>query len=170
MQIKGIRIGVVVIVTLFILGSLLLAQYIWETRGIYKPLLQSVESVEGVNTVTIEKEKKNLVIKIELEPVNNFALIYKEIEDIINNRLAEDSYQIKIKDKRNEILTSSFLSLSSFIQEGIQTGRYSLMEEQIKNKASSLELDHVNVLVDAENIYLQLHSGENYLYEVIPRK
>lgn len=170
MQIKGIKIGLVALIALLVLTLLLFAHYLWETQGIHKPLLNSIKSIGGVNTVVIEKERRNLLVNVELGPVDNFPLAYKQIEDNVRKNLSKDSYKLEIKDNRNDELTSSFLSLSSYIQEGIQTGKYSLMEEQISSQTKALGLDHSYVLVDAENIYLQLHLKDNYLYEVIPRK
>lgn len=170
MQIRGIKVGLVIIVMFFVLGSLFFVQYMWESNGIYKPLLKSLKKIEGVNEASIERKRKDLQINLELGHVDNFPLTYKQVEDSINQSLSKTNYKIKIKDNRNDQLISSFLSFSSYVQEGIQTGKYSLMEEQIKSRAKAQGLDGSYVLVDSQNIYLQLLSKDSYLYEVISRK
>jgi hypothetical protein len=56
------------------------------------------------------------------------------------------------------------------IEEALATGSFYAMAQAIDEEAKEAGLDRWSVGVDSEYVYVQLHKGESYLYEIIPRR
>ena len=83
----------------------------------------------------------------------------------------EDLDRLTIVDRRNPYLNSLYSRIEFALMEGERQGNYTEMSKKINLQLEEEgELHSYSLSVDQEAIYLQLGTGDYYMYEVIPIK
>lgn len=146
-------------------------QTIWHAFAVAKPLDNAFEAIDGVQSVTWNKEKDDqaaVVLQVSLDQVANLQTTYLDIQERAKNILGKSAFRIVIHDNRNPELEQIYHEMHYHIQEAIATGRFGDMAGQISEQAIAAGAD-AQVYVDAANVYLQLSRGDADLYRVVPR-
>lgn len=138
-------------------------------RTVTKPLDRALRQVPGVTDVRVVEDSGKLLVDIKLGVVQDLKATYSQLSRQARDLSGRKKYEIVIEDKRDARLEEAYYQIHFDLQQAIATGCFSQMAEAIGRKAISLGLDRYRVFVDASNIYVQLHSGASYLYEIVPR-
>lgn len=77
---------------------------------------------------------------------------------------------IVIEDARTQELVGAYRRMRLAVEEAVARGTFQEMARSIDSEARQARLDRWGVYVDSSHVYLQLHKGGRYLYEVIPRQ
>lgn len=122
-----------------------------------------------VADVTVESAGGELQAVVNLGPVPNLREAYLEI-----SRRAEAAAQgrpvaLRVTDRRSPQLLADYYALHYYVAEAMARGTFPETAQSLLDAGSERGLDHVGFYVDPDRIYLQLHRGDDYLYEIIPR-
>ena len=166
-EIKGLKIYIVIFVTLLIVGLFFAAQYLLALYRIDKPLRDQLAALEGIKGLEIIENAKSTDIRLELEPGIDFYNLYQNVDGIMEKILGNKRGKIIITNNSIKELSASYLQMHYAIYEGINTGRFLEMKKNIDDIALSLELDNYQVWVDNEAVYLQLDKNNNSFYSRI---
>ncbi len=155
-------------VTLLILFG---GQTAWHAFAVAKPLDNAFEGIDGVQSVTWNKEKNDqaaVVLQVSLDQVANLQTTYSDIQERAKKILGKSAFRIVVHDDRNPELEQVYHDMHFHIQEAIATGGFGDMAGQINKQAAAAGVN-AQVYVDSSSVYLQLSQGEADLYRVIPR-
>lgn len=166
---RAARITVVVISAVFTF-ALLFGGNLWvENRTVTRPLERILASVEGVTRVRVSEESGQVVVDAEIGVVPDLRTTYQEIHRKTQDLIGKRRFTINIKDRRNPALEEAYYSIHFDLQQAISTGGFSAMAAAIRERAPGLGVDRHRVYVDGEFIFVQLHAGSDYLYEILSR-
>ena len=76
---------------------------------------------------------------------------------------------ISIDDDRGPVLSRTLYDIHYAIEEGIATGRFQLMADNVRDELTARGIDG-ELWVGSEFIYLEMHYGPEHLYQVFPRR
>ncbi|MFY9323316.1 MAG: hypothetical protein WAO72_04135 [Syntrophomonadaceae bacterium] len=162
------RIAIVILTVIFTVAILFGGYSAYKVYAIEKPVKAQLSSLQSVSHVTVDKEKKTYGISMKLESVDNLQSVYNHIEKVLNQRFAEDAYDLQIIDNRNEKLDDFYAKLQPVIQQAAAQSEFVWLDEQLSKKGSEMQLVY-DLWVDEQRIYIQIHDGEHYLYVIINR-
>ncbi|MFW6281827.1 MAG: hypothetical protein ACOC1O_03415 [bacterium] len=169
MEFKGLKINVIILVIMLVIVMFFFGQYIINIYNINKPLQDEINSIDGINSVQIEKEDNKTNAIVSFESNIHFYDTYREIEKIMDKRLGSNTGQIVInKVAESKDLKDIYYKLHFAIYEGINTSKFVQMSENVKLIAEKNKINNYKVWVDEKAVYLQLNKGENSLYRRIP--
>lgn len=134
-----------------------------------EPLVKRLSEYEGVEKVELWQKGNLQVISIELDYVQDFSVLYSELKEETDRLLGPKFYRLMLVDQRNETLEAAFLAVHLALYEGEQRGNFTEMSDRVAAILRDYQLQDYRLVVDNTNIYLQIRSGENYLYAVIER-
>lgn len=159
---------VAVFVGVILLG--LGARSFYYQKGVVDPLASVAKAVPGVVSLevvpSVDGDKDVLA---HLGPDVELEKVYKELEELASAKLGQSFGHLILQDRRTPDLARSYYSIHFTIQQGISTGLFASMAEQIDARlGESTQLEH-RVFVGDRQVFVQLHEEENYLYEVVPR-
>ncbi len=160
----------VVVIAFLITFSLIYAANYWRQQHlVMEPLREQLLALEAVDDVIIENGGTN-EISVSLGQVPQFPEVYREIQSVFKAR-NEDLNRLTIMDRRNAYLNSLYGRIEFALMEGERQGNYTQMSKEINLLLEEeAQLNSHSLSVDQQAIYLQLDSGDYYLYEVIPIK
>jgi len=168
MQYKGYRLPVVLIslaVTVALLaGMALLSEYAF----VRLPLQRALLAVEGVQGVRIEHGSGGDLILVQLADVPNLEKTYNSLYQTILAYEKVGSFNLKLLDNRNRELEEIYYRLNFSLQEAAATGQFSKLLGELDGLGP--KVDRALAGIDNDNIYLQLHQGGHYLYQIVPRQ
>lgn len=141
---------------------------IYNIYNIEKPLINTVETIPGVEQVTLDKTNGAYEIKIKLAKVTNFREKYRQIDIAVAKKMKPDSYTIFIEDKRNSKLNQFYDYAQLAIFQALNDDQYIWLDQALQQKAGSVDVN-CKLLIDTEDIYIEAIDGTSYLYEIIPR-
>ena len=164
-----IRIPVVIIVFLISLTLLLLGQHFVFKRHSLSSLEARFMDIPGVNTARIESDPDGLQVVVDLESTADF----KETHDQMV-RLGKEAgispERISIRDTRGPILSEALYAVHYSVAEGIATGHFQLMAKTVEDELARRNIEDFEIWVGQGFLYLEMHSGPEYLYQVFPRR
>lgn len=108
-------------------------------------------------------------IQVTLKDVLDLAETYRGLDAGVRRTLNGSRYTLALADRRTPALSETFYRLNPIVQEALATGRYGGLVEQVESRTAGRGVDRVRVSMDAERVYVQLHTGADYLYEVYRR-
>ena len=158
---------IVFIVTLIVLYGGKAASYSLQVR---KPLDAFFLRQAEVLDYTVEQCKGGLCVNVELDDVEDIQSQYAQLWSGIVEATGRSPQSLGVVDRRNRELEDIFRNMRIHIEEALCKGSFYAMSQAIDEKAEEARLDRWSVGVDSDYVYVQLHKGENYLYEIIPRK
>ncbi|NLG80752.1 MAG: hypothetical protein GX492_13170 [Firmicutes bacterium] len=109
-----------------------------------------------------------LEVRVRLREVGDIQATYMDLCDGLA-RAAGRMPVLVIQDGRTRELSATYRRMRFAVEEAIARGTFQEMAKAIDSEAKEAGLDRWGVYVDSGNVYLQLHKGGHYLYEVIPR-
>ena len=164
MNIKPKQVGLVVLVAVMTLALLFGVQFGWKKYILESSVTSRLNSIDGVKEIQLNAGNENSMLGITLQAVPNFK------QTALQLAKAAGGGKIIITDNRSAELQAILEKLRFNIEEGISQGDYTQMQDSVAAAAKEGKLDRYGLYLDADNIYLQLHKGDNFLYQVFPRK
>ncbi len=161
------RTALVFIVTLLVLYGGKAASYSLQVR---KPLDEFFSQQAEVINYTVGQCKDGLCVSVELGDVEDIQSQYVQLWAGIAEATGRIPGSLSIVDRRNRELEGTFRHMRIHIEEALCRGSFYTMSQAIAEKAEEAGLDRWDVGVDSDYIYVQLHKGGSYLYEIIPRE
>lgn len=149
----------------FGLGALKLVH----AERVRKPVMAELKQVPGVSDVNLSDRDGLTDVEVKLASVPDFRKSYRGIESTLRGILGDRMGRVSVSDRRTAAVEEAFYRMHFSLEEGVATGRFTAMELQIDAIARSASLDRYRVFVEPERVLVQLHKGEGYLYEVVPR-
>jgi hypothetical protein len=160
------RIAIVFIITLVALYGGRAASYSMKVR---RPLHQFFTQQAGVLDYTVSECAEGLCVSVDLGNVQDIQSEYAQLWAGIEEATGRTPAALTVTDRRGNGLEETFRSMRIHIEEALARGSFYAMSLAIDEEAKEAELDRWNVGVDGDYVYVQLHKGDYYLYEVIPR-
>ena len=168
MNIKGIRLPVVVLTVVMVLAVLFGIQYIYHKVNVEQPLFKLYSQTKAVQKFEIDNKSNVTEVNIDLKKTDNLQQTYQKLYLTTVKVLGKNNFQLKIKDNRNKDLENAYYSMQFIINEALMRGNFSQMAQVINEKASETKAVS-KVFIDDQNIYIQLEKENSYLYEIVPR-
>lgn len=167
---RDLKVPLVVAVFLGVVLLGLGARTLYFQKRVVDPLAAVANEVPGVlslEVVPAARGGNDVVATLD----DDVALeqVYVELDALAANTLGRSYGRLILKDRRSPELEERFYALHFFIQEGISTGRFATMAEQIEARFPDKREERQRIFVGDHHVFVQLHAGEHYLYEVIPR-
>lgn len=162
------RIAIAILTVILTVAFLFGGYSVYKVYAIEKPVKTKLSSLQPVSEVSMARENKTYEIRIKLESVENLQSAYNNIEKVLNQRLAENTYDLQIIDNSNEKITDLFSELQPAVQQAAAQSEFVWLDEQLKEKCSQMQLES-KLWVDEDKIFVQIHDEDHYLYEVIKR-
>ncbi len=145
------------------------AHFAWRTGAVQRPLESALLQVPGVESVEVRGKRGTQIITVTLGPVPDLAATYQSVVATIEDSLPRDDYRLEVLDRRDPVLDEIYHRLHFSLMEAAQRGTFSAMADTVARETDRAGLDLARVSVDHHRIYLQLHLGEAYRYDVVPR-
>jgi hypothetical protein len=102
--------------------------------------------------------------------VEDLQALYTRLYATAQSKLDPRTLELVVKDNRNEQLSKAYDDVRFYVLEAAATGRFSILQDKPAELAASWNLSRVRVTADANFIYIQLHDGPHYLYDIVPRE
>lgn len=168
MNFRGYRLHVVALACAVVVVLGLGVRHIVYSRHVVAPLERDFAAIEGVADATVTQRSGQTDIVLTVEPVDDLPRLYKEAETLREQRLADSSARIIIKDRRTAELVDVWRQIQFAVYEGAVTGRFTAMAANVEQIAAALPSADVDIAMDDELIYVHLADGDAYLYELVP--
>lgn len=166
MNFSRFNIATIFLVFVLTLGLLLGGRWAYQEFGVMKPLKKSLADAPIIKETVIKNEGTKLTIELELGEVQSLYESVREIEELLPQK---GSFNLVIKDQRNDYLKSLWSQSRFPLEEAAALGNLTEMREQLKKNLGEAKLDRWLLEVDGDNLYLQMHADNAYLYEIVPR-
>lgn len=129
----------------------------------------ALEAHPQVADVAVELAAGELAVTVALDPVPNLREAYLDIRETALAAAHDTPVSIQVTDRRSPDLLADYYALHYYVAEAMARGIFPEAAQRLQAAAEQRGLDHVGFYVDPDRIYLQLHRGDGYLYEIIPR-
>ncbi|HHY36491.1 MAG TPA: hypothetical protein GX518_02235 [Firmicutes bacterium] len=170
MNIKGLRVGIIVTAALVSFALFFAGQSIYQRHFVLNPLLEELGAIEGVEGVQVLTAEEGKSFAFQLAGGLDLARVYGEIEAKLRTGLGKEGYTIFLKDHRNRDLEEAYHRVHFALHEAIARGNFRDLADKVEEEARSLGIEDYRVTVDSERVYLQFELDGYYLYEVVPRQ
>jgi hypothetical protein len=169
LQIKGIRIYVVIVTIVVTLCVLLSIQYINQKYNIEQPLFKLYSQTKLVKGVKIENRGTDVNVILDVKKTDNLRQVYKDLTNYTEQIMGTTKFSVELKDNRNKTLENVYYQSQFIIYEALAKGDFSKMATVIEKNARDYGAE-AKVFMDEDSIYVEIIKGDNYLYEIIPRE
>lgn len=166
MEFKGYRIGIILVVFIVSLGLSFGAQYLSHQKRVIAPIYERFLTIPGVLDIDLTSEggKTNLVII--LAEVEKLDLTIKQVlNEATDHNIIE---RIIIVDQTSPKLEDVYYQMHFTIEQALELGTFEDMALAIAQVAQANDV-HQRSSLDRNYVYLQLHDGEYYYYQVFSR-
>lgn len=170
MQIKGLRVYVIVAAIVLTLAVLLTIQYVYQKYDVEQPLFKLYSQTKLVEKEpTIEQNGETVKVILDVKKTDNLRKAYQELNRYTGQVMGNTAFTIELKDNRTKELEQAYYQSQFIIYEAISRGEFSKMAEVIQQNAGKIGAQSL-VFIDNDNIYVEFLKGSNYLYEIVPRE
>ncbi|MEW6661170.1 MAG: hypothetical protein ACOY9Y_03585 [Bacillota bacterium] len=169
MNLKGLRLPIIVIIFLVSLSLLLGGQWIYQKKHVQGNLIEQLNNIDGVYSSIIDKSNKHTQIKIHLGEVNDLRHVYMQVTSVAAAHLKSEEFTLEIVDQPNQQLKSLWEVSHLSIYQSLAQAQFDEIDRKISIEAKKHDNIKYKVQMDWDNIYVQLHAEGDYLYRIIPR-
>jgi len=152
-----------VFVVLF-LGSMWL-----ENQTVTRPLEAMLMAQEGVLDAEVTEESGLIIVEITLDAVWDLKSVHESIEQSIKQMVGTRRFDIKLRDSAGSDLEEAFYLIHLDLYQAVATGEFRDAFQAVEQRLDELDVERFRLSVDSDVVYVQLHSGQHYLYRVISR-
>lgn len=135
-----------------------------------RPLEAFLSQRADVLEYSLVKTAPGLEIHVRLADVRDIQSTYVHLAAGLARAGGKAPAKLVIGDARTGELTRVYQRMRLAVEEAISRGTFREMARTIDEEATRAHLDRWGVYVDSGYVYVQLHKGARYLYEVIPRQ
>lgn len=170
MQIKGFRVYVIVAAIIVTLAVLLTIQYVYQKYDVEQPLFKLYSQTKLVEKEPVLEQKGNMVkVILDVKKTDNLRQAYLDLNSYTEQVMGTTEFSIVLKDNRTKELEKAYYQSQFIIYEALSKGEFSTMARVIQQNASHVGAEAL-IFIDNENVYVEFIKGDNYLYEIVPRK
>lgn len=170
MQIKGIRVYVVIAAVFVTLAVLLAVQFMYQKYNVEQPLFKLYSQTKLVKKVpTIEQKGTTVNVILDVAKTDNLRQAYRDLSDYTEQIIGDTKFTIVLKDNRNAALEDVFYQSQFVIYEALVKGDFTKMADVVQQNAVKAGATS-KVFIDNDYVYVEILKGSNYLYEIIPRQ
>lgn len=165
------KIRPVIVVVAFVLGLAFIfgTQFAVKTYRLEEPFKAKVLSMDGIQNVQLVNTADGRKIILTVEPRVQLEKVYHDVQQLTKETLRGQS-TIEINGKAGARLTGIYQQMHFAIYEGIASGQFTRMADQLKQVAEVTQVEKYSVQVDQENVYLKLVDKGEVLVKVVPRQ
>lgn len=169
MQIKGVKVYVVIAAVFVTLAVLLTVQFLYQKYDVEQPLFKLYSETELVNKVPVIEQKGTSVnVVLHLKKTENLKQVYHDLSSYTEQIMGNKKFTMELKDNRNKALEEVYYQSQFMIYEALAKGDFTKMADVVQDNAGGIGATS-KVYIDNDNIYVEILKGDNYLYEIIPR-
>ena len=169
MQIKGLRLYVVIAAVFVTLAVLLTVQFLYQKYDVEQPLFKLYSQTKLVNKVpTIEQTGTSVKVILDVKKTDNIRQAYQNLNNYTEQIMGGTKFTLELKDNRNKELENAYYQSQFVIYEALAKGDFTKMADVIQQNAVKVG-GTSKVYIDNDNVYVEILNGNNYLYEIIPR-
>lgn len=170
MQIKGFRVYVILAAIVITLAVLLTIQYVYQKYDVEQPLFKLYSQTKLVEKVPVLEQKGNMVkVILDVKKTDNLRQAYLDLNSYTEQVMGNSEFLIVLKDKRTKELEKAYYQSQFIIYEALSKGDFSRMDQVIRQNAANVGAEAL-IFIDSENVYVEFLKGDDYLYEIVPRK
>lgn len=169
MQIKGLRIYVVITAVVVTLAILLGIQFIYQRYNVEQPLFKLYSETKLVNDASIDDKGERVKVVLEVKKTDNLKKAYNELLEYTKQVMEGKNFELQLKDKRTGELEKAYNNSQFIIYEAIAKGDFTKMADVIESNGDKIAAQSY-VFIDETNIYVEFVKKDHYLYEIIPRQ
>lgn len=164
----GFRMKIAILTSILVFLGFFGAYRLFISYNIVQPLIKHVNALSEVEKATVKENNRQYKITVYLKQGQNLQYSYKQIDQIVGQKLNSDSYKIEIKDKRDSKLNNfyDYTQLASF--EAMNNDQFLWLNRILQEKAQKSGIK-CKLQVDQERIYIQVDDGNYYMYDIINR-
>ena len=168
---RGLKIHIIIVTFLVTLGLVWGGSYLSYQRRVALPLLSQLKSVPGVeNAEIVPSSRRQKDVVIELKPgVETAITAYLEVERLAAAELGTSLASVRVTEHRTPALDEVFYRMHLQVQQGIATGIFTTMADNIAAIAAAENLSGQRVLVEPERVIVALENEDGLLFAVVPR-
>ncbi len=166
---KTLRWPLVVAGALVTLGVFYAGNYLMRTTTEDGPLGKFLSTQPAVESYRLEQDAEGRQVVATLKDVPDLGQAYRDLDRGMHLTLGHTQYRLAVADRRSPVLTEAFYRINPLVQEALATGHYADLVDEAEARAPILGIGRVRIGIDSERVYVQLHTGSDYLYEVLPR-
>lgn len=166
---RKMRLHIVLVAFVIVLMLGFAGQKILYRQQVQKPLEKRFAAIEGVESVQLKGSTARQELVVTMGKVTELEKTYQQVMDEARNILGEEFDSIQLVDRRSPRLNEALHASHFAIEEGIATGYFTEMADEVAMVMESIGIDDYRLAVDETNVYLQMVDGENYLFSVFPR-
>lgn len=163
-----IRPVMVVAVLVMSLAAIFGVQYIVKTYRFEEPFKERVLSIEGIEGVRLENGADVTKIYLTMGMEVDVQKSFQEVTEVVNEMM-KGKTAIEIEDRASSVMAEFYRQMHYSIYEGIASGRFTAMAEELKVIAGENRLDDYTLQVDNGNVYLKLVKDGEVFIKVVPR-
>ena len=167
MEIKGIKINIVILVIVGILILYFGVQYYNNIYRIEQPLENKLANLNGVEEVNLLSENDKITIDLKFNTNTAIYNTYIQTEKITENILRNEEYEITINNKLNKNLEQIYYDIHFHLYEGAVIGKFTNMIYEIDDIMIEHDFQNYNIYIDNNNIYMELVEKDNYYFKII---
>ncbi len=142
--------------------------YLHAHYNIEKPLLTQIDKLSSVEASQIEKKDKVYMLRVTLGKVENVQEEYKQLDDLLREKLGDSEYQIIINMPNNSKMDRVYYDIQPIVYEALANNQYVWMKDEIGRIAGQEQLEY-RMFIDDKRVYLQFGDGDDYQYRIIER-
>lgn len=161
------RVAVTFLLTSGLLAGGRIAAYHVQVERPVKAYLSECADVLGYSLVGTSSGPE---IHVRLADVRDIQFAYRHLAAGLAQAAGKTRFQVVLEDARTGELADVYQHMRLSVEEAISRGTFREMATAIDAEASAARLDRWGVYVDSGHVYVQLHKGGRYLYDVIPRQ
>lgn len=107
MNFNGLKIRIIIVVTLIVLGLLFGGRYVYERFYVLDSLVEAFTSIEGVSGLQVKTQRKTDLV-ITLDRVSQLETTYGKIKDTAEELLGDKLGTIQLVDRRDQQLVDCY--------------------------------------------------------------
>lgn len=156
------RIALISLVGLLVFGLLLSGQFVYKNKWVNGTLTQKSQQIQGVLSAEIISHDGQSEILVQTRQVDNLQNVSLQLQRISGMR------PIRFVDQRTPELERIFQQMQFPIQEGIERGNFTQMDQTLRELADNTGVS-MSLAMDSAAIYLTLSKQEGQLVAVLER-
>ncbi len=170
MHLKGMRLPIIVATLALTLAALFGARWLYQNQALNRPLVEALRGVTGVADVAVNQRGDKLQVRVKAGEVPELEVFVSDLWRAVDSVGSGQRTELQISDSRNRALRDAYYQFHFFLQEAVATGHYSDLPTRLPQVADSGNVTWGRVFVAPDYVYVQLHEGPAFLYEIVPRE
>lgn len=151
------------------LGGCLGGYLLYNRLQVEKPLTAALEEQQSIKEVEIEKDEGIYSIRITLARVDNVQQEYKNLEQIIKEKLGDRPYAITVEGSGNPNLEKVYTEMQPVLYEALANHEYVWMQKTMADYSANRGIGFT-LFVDDKRIYLQFTDKDSYQYHILSKE